>query len=76
LDIIVEPNIYIKQLPLKGSIRGVRGQIACALATTSAPEQQDAIALLQTDERFKAAKAGLLDDGLIELLYGRLQLTK
>jgi A/G-specific adenine glycosylase len=56
---------YVKQSPLDGSVRQVRGAIVAAL-TKSAMKEQDLIKHLNADHRFDTALQGLLRDGLIE----------
>jgi len=66
---------YIKQSPLKGSVREVRGQIIKALAARDMAE----IELrqhLKADERFAPALAGLVRDGLVMRSATKLHLTK
>ncbi len=66
---------YKKQVPLKGSIREVRGQIVRILSHGDIT--QDALyKKLQADHRFDAALAGLIKDGLVEETRKKLHLTK
>jgi A/G-specific adenine glycosylase len=66
---------YKKQSALKGSVREIRGQIVRALT-----KGDMAIDMLQRsvdlDDRFAAALAGLLSDGLVMETDGQLHLTK
>lgn len=56
---------YMKQSPLRGSVREVRGQIIRTLK--SGRSTVDALKCdLKADDRFDRAFRGLLDDGLIE----------
>lgn len=66
---------YVRQSPLKGSVRQVRGQIIRALAGGG----QDETTLrreLHADERFAIALDGLIKDGLVETEGELLYLTK
>ncbi len=66
---------YVKQSPLKGSVREVRGHIIKALASG---EQQVMVLRkqLHADERFDAALGGLVKDGLVTMTNEYLHLTK
>lgn len=66
---------YKKQSPLKGSVREVRGQILRELSVRSMSESALKEALV-ADERFSAALGGLVKDGLVTSLAGKLHLTK
>jgi A/G-specific adenine glycosylase len=66
---------YKKQSALKGSIREVRGQILKALAINDATVDE-LQKLLQADDRFPAALAGVLKDGLVSETSGRLHLAR
>lgn len=57
---------YKKQSPLKGSVREVRGQIIRELAKAPLPEV-DLRNKISADERFEAALAGLINDGLVQI---------
>ncbi len=66
---------YVRQSPLKGSVREVRGQIIRALAGG----EQDETTLrkeLHADERFVVALDGLIKDGLVATENRLLYLTK
>jgi A/G-specific adenine glycosylase len=66
---------YVKQSPLKGSVREVRGQIIKALAAGDlrAEQLKRAVAV---DERYEKALAGLINDGLVMQTGEFLHLTK
>lgn len=66
---------YVRQSPLRGSVREVRGQIIRALTMTDYPEVTLG-ELLQADERFTPALEGLLRDGLVMRTDDQLHLTK
>lgn len=66
---------YVRQSPLHGSIREVRGQIVRALTITDYPEVV-LRELLQADERFALALDGLVRDGLVMQTQDKLHLTK
>jgi len=66
---------YVKQSPLKGSIREVRGQIIRELTRGSKTETTLKSELV-IDERFEPALQGLLQDGLITRTGLNLHLTK
>ncbi len=66
---------YKKQSRLKGSVREVRGQIIAALAEEDRSEPS-LMAAVRADERFAAALAGLVKDGLVRETDGVLHLTK
>jgi len=66
---------YVKQAPLKGSMREVRGQIVKILAAQDMTKTQLAKQLV-IDERFEPALAGLLRDGLVAQSATKLHLTK
>lgn len=72
---IVQSKHYLKQSPLKGSIREVRGQIIREL--TNKDYQETTLRVqLAADERFATALNGLLKEGLISHTDGLLHLTK
>ena len=56
---------YVKQAPLKGSLREVRGMIMKQLAHTSAVERTIVQQHMPNDDRFTRALAGLVRDGLV-----------
>ncbi len=66
---------YVKQSPLKGSVREVRGQIIAILS-----EGDTTMALLAVrydgDERFEQALNGLITDGLVMVSDDDIYLTK
>ncbi|MDB5167105.1 MAG: mutY [Candidatus Saccharibacteria bacterium] len=66
---------YVKQSPLKGSVREVRGQIITALTMRDMSEDE-LRSIVTTDERFPLALQGLVDDGLISRTGLILHLTK
>lgn len=66
---------YKKQSPLRGSVREVRGQIITQLSAGDT-SQADLRRQLATDERFDAALAGLVRDGLVVVAAGQVHLTK
>ncbi|HEY5695784.1 MAG TPA: hypothetical protein VIQ80_03035 [Candidatus Saccharimonadales bacterium] len=66
---------YVKQSPLKGSVREVRGQIVRALTVQGMTEAELAQTVV-ADERFAQALAGLMADGLIVQTGVILHLTK
>lgn len=72
---VTQSRHYIKQAPLKGSVREVRGRIVKLLADGDVP-----LATLQAtydgDSRLAIALAGLLRDGLITQTGDNLHLTK
>lgn len=73
---IKQSRHYKKQSPLKGSVREIRGKIVRAL-TTSDSDEKSLRQRLPADERFAAALAGLIRDGLVSRhADGRLHLTK
>lgn len=72
---IAQSRHYKKQLPLKGSIREVRGQIIRVLSDNDHTEfslRRQVVA----DERFEPALAGLVADGLVAYTGDQLHLTK
>lgn len=66
---------YIKQLPLKGSVREVRGQIVRILANQDMTRSQ-LTKQLNADERFEPALIGLIRDRLVTQSGTKLHLTK
>ena len=66
---------YVKQSPLRGSVREVRGQIITCLT-----EGETTMQLLQTrygdDTRFEQALRGLIADGLVVIAGNDIYLTK
>ena len=66
---------YKKQSPLKGSVREVRGQIV-RLLTGGPLREIEVRTALRADNRFEAALAGLVRDGLVTESSGLLHLTK
>lgn len=66
---------YVKQSPLKGSVREVRGQIMTILA-----EGETTMALLAArydgDDRFESALGGLVADGLVTIQDDVIYLTQ
>lgn len=66
---------YKKQLPLKGSVREVRGQILRVLSRGDMTRVQ-LQKQIRADHRFELALAGLLRDGLVSKKKGILHLTK
>lgn len=66
---------YRKQSPLKGSVREVRGAIVRRLTTGEV--SLDALQLMyKDDERLPAAVEGLLRDGIVTEIKGKLSLTQ
>lgn len=72
---ISQSRHYKKQSPLKGSVREVRGQIIRVLSDNDYTEF-DVRERVAADERFEAALAGLVKDGLVTDTGDRLHLTK
>lgn len=72
---IAQSKHYVKQSPLKGSVREVRGQIIAQLVASRVPfvELRD---FASQDARFAPALDGLLRDGLVVQVDDRLYLTK
>ena len=66
---------YVKQSPLKGSVREVRGQIIAILAEGDTTMQQ-LEARYEGDERFEPALGGLIADGLVMVTDNDIYLTK
>ena len=66
---------YVKQSPLKGSIREIRGQIVRALAAGEMLEFE-LQRLITVDERYNKALSGLIADGLVMQTNSVLYLTK
>ena len=66
---------YVKQSPLKGSIREVRGQIIAILSEGDTTMQQ-LEARYESDERFEPALGGLIADGLVMVTDNDIYLTK
>jgi A/G-specific adenine glycosylase len=66
---------YKKQLPLKGSVREVRGLIVRMLTEKDRP-LFDLELNFQSDNRFEVALEGLVKDGLVQKTKGKLHLTK
>ena len=66
---------YVKQSPLKGSVREMRGQIIRSL-TLGPVRDRVLFNQLGSDGRFDAARDGLIAEGLIEVSGKHLQLTK
>ena len=66
---------YVKQSPLKGSVREVRGQIVKALTSGDLRDDQLRLAVI-VDERYEKALAGLIGDGLVMQTGAFLHLTK
>lgn len=66
---------YVKQSPLKGSVREVRGQIIKALTGSDlyAEELQKSVTV---DDRYEKALSGLKNDGLVMQTGELLHLTK
>jgi len=72
---VTQSQHYVKQTPLRGSVREVRGQIVRLLATadmTTAVLDE----ALDGDERVQPALAGLMRDGLVTQTGRTLHLTK
>jgi A/G-specific adenine glycosylase len=72
---LTQSRHYKKQAPLKGSVREVRGAIIKRL-TMSDQLLTELSTAWAADERFEAALAGLLKDGLVEQTGEYLHLTK
>lgn len=72
---ISQSKHYVKQAPLRGSVREVRGQIVRALAITDYSEEA-LREILSADERFTSALRGLIAEGLVGQTGGVLHLTK
>jgi A/G-specific adenine glycosylase len=66
---------YVKQSPLKGSVREVRGRII-TLLTKQARTELELLDTLDADSRFEPALRGLQKDGLIEEANGYWRLTQ
>ena len=66
---------YKKQSPLDGSVRQVRGQILRILAN-GAYTDDELRHNAGADERYDQALLGLIKDGLVQVVQGRLHLTK
>lgn len=66
---------YVKQSPLEGSVRQVRGKIIALLAQADMDEEK-IIKELQADGRFEVALDGLLRDGLVMRSHTKLHLSK
>lgn len=66
---------YVKQSPLKGSVREVRGQIIAILSESDTTMQQ-LEARYEGDERFEPALNGLVADGLVIVADNDIYLTK
>ena len=66
---------YVKQSPLKGSVREVRGQIIAILAEGNTTMRQ-LEARYKDDERFEPALNGLIADGLVMMTDNDIYLTK
>jgi len=74
----VKPNRskhYVKQSPLKGSVREVRGQII-AILTEGEMTMAILAARYDGDERFELALGGLVADGLVMIADDAVYLTK
>lgn len=72
---ITQSRHYVKQSPLKGSVREVRGQIISRLSKADLTMDELAQSY-QGDERLTPALHGLLRDGLVSQVGGRLHLTQ
>lgn len=66
---------YVKQSPLKGSVREVRGQII-AILSEGDTTMQSLEARYAGDERFELALGGLVADGLVMVTDNDIYLTK
>ncbi len=66
---------YVKQSPLEGSVRQVRGQIIAVLTESDRSEAELRVAV-SADERFEPALKGLVRDGLVTQTKAVLHLTK
>lgn len=66
---------YKRQAPLRGSVREVRGRIIKQL-TAGGLTRRELMTRVEADERFVRALAGLVSDGLVEEVSGRVSLTK
>ena len=66
---------YVKQSPLKGSVREIRGQIVKALTAGDLCDDQLRSVVI-ADERYEKALAGLMRDGLVMQTGEFLHLTK
>lgn len=66
---------YIKQPPLKGSVREIRGRIIAELSTQDLHENKLREKVM-ADDRFQPALDGLMRDGLVQASGQLLHLTK
>lgn len=66
---------YVKQSPLKGSVREVRGQIVRAL-TKGVLSEEELRRAVTVDARYAKALGSLVRDGLVVKTDGQLHLTK
>lgn len=60
-----QSKTYVKQSPLEGSIRQVRGQIVKVLSDTKKLSEAELRRTLHADDRFEKALSGLVHEGLI-----------
>lgn len=67
---------YIKQSPLEGSVRQVRGRIVSALSKSTELSLAQLHETVYGDERFETALSGLERDGLVSVFDGQVRLTK
>lgn len=65
---------YVKQTPLKGSVREVRGAILQELGMADLMEEELRVRVA-ADERFPSALSGLIADGLVTQTNTKLHLT-
>lgn len=75
LGSITASKHYKKQSPLEGSVRQIRGRIVAVLSADDL-SVADVAALVGRDDRFDAALAGLVRDGLVTRRGDRVHLTK
>lgn len=72
---LAQSKHYKKQSPLKGSVREIRGMLLRVLGEKAYTEQQ-LMATVPQDERFKPALDGLVKDGLIKKIKGSFHLSE
>lgn len=72
---IVQSKHYKKQLPLKGSLREVRGMIVRLLSESDMP-RRDVMDALPADDRAETALSALLAEGIIDQTSERLHLRR